>query len=136
MRHAKCVSLYFYFQSISTSTPYLNTCNKYYARSYGSSLELYPLLGAAVGGGRGPRVDVELGHGGGGRGGDAALGAQGGGHRAPRRGGLAASLFLLGGQVDAHLDRLSLLQRQVQLLWWHIFLLLNLFFNLEYVTSK
>lgn len=92
---------------------------------------MYPLLGAAVGGGRGPRVDAELGHGGGGRGGDAAHGAQGGGHCAPRRGGLAPPLLLLGGQVDAHLDRLALLQRQVKLLRRRLLLLLNLFFDLK-----
>ena len=111
-------------------------CNKYYATILSIPLKLYPLLGAAVGGGRGPRLDAELGHGGGGRGGDAALGAQGGGHRAPSRGGLAPPLLLLGGQIHANLDRLALLQRQVQLLRRRLLLLLNLFFNLKCFVKR
>ena len=88
--------------------------------------------GAAGGRGRGARRDVQLGEGGRGRGGDAAGGAEGRGHAAPPRPrGLAAAVPLLGGHVDADLDGLPLLQRQVQLLGGSLLLLLDLLLCLK-----
>ena len=74
-----------------------------------------------------------------GRGGNTACWTQGSWYattHASHSCGLAPALLLLAGHVDANLDSFSLLQSQVKFLWWLLFLLFNLFFNLKIISQR